>query len=299
MAYPPRWWKDQANASKIVHTVNSAAQYEQRTTYLAFTERNAGQLWLTDTYAGLPPYWDTEISETGFLATTPSAALDDQTAMRAAHRVGTVRGAGTAWPDFEAAWYSGTQVRGTIFVDSALAGVALHDVPVGDLRAAAWVTCTAIRSSCSMYAGMWFAAHTWARAQGFETAIPTFETSAPQTSQVLAFSQGLSWLRADSMPVADCVRAAATPASAMRARSSRNTARWATTTGAARWGRGGADQAGRRSRYRSRPNPSREPCCPPIPRVAPQQQFAVYMVDSAESGLSWADVASTDYLSAL
>ena len=88
-------------------------------------------------------------------------------------------------------------------------------------------------------AGLWSAAHAWAGKHGYETAIPTFEAGNSADGPVfgmITFDQGLPWLRADSMPCSEAYEQPP-PGFSEAGAVVRNVSRWASTTGAARWGR--------------------------------------------------------------
>jgi hypothetical protein len=74
--------------------------------------------------------------------------------------------------------------------------------------------------------------------------------------------------------------------------------RWATTTGATQWGR--AVLTGWPSFHVPvQAEPVTKALLPTHPEGRVNGQYAVYMVDAAETGIHWEDVTSEEYLAAL
>ncbi|MBG0741193.1 hypothetical protein IV500_17640 [Paeniglutamicibacter antarcticus] len=149
-------------------------------------------------------------------------------------------------------------------------------------------------------ASLWSAVHAWAGKHGFETAIPTFEAGNSANGPVfgvIAFDQGLPWLRADSMPCTEAYEQP-TPGFSDAGAVVRNVGRWASTTGAARWDR--AVLTGWPSfQVPLQPEPVTQASLPVDPEGRANGEFAIYLVDAGQQGIYWQDIAAEEYLNVL
>lgn len=208
----PTWWKNSAYRQRIAHIVHDCAEPQRQHVLGLANERNAGLVFVMDqrgpnhagtpdeAYDHLPPYWNNEVTET---ASYYDFGLPPEFALRGAHRWGTQQGGITAWPNFEAVWSGGTHVRGTMLL-AAGPHAEFRDVPVSQLvdplagTAADPNHVLVANPPLSDVPALWRAAHSYAQNNGFETAIPTFETAPKPAGQVcgmVLLHKGLSWLQ--------------------------------------------------------------------------------------------------------
>jgi hypothetical protein len=216
----PSWWKNPAHRPKILHVVHGCPESERQHALGLANERNAGVVFVMDQrglnqagqpviYDHLPPYWDVEGREVGSYY---DFGLDPERAPRAAHRYGKAKGALTAWPNFEQAWYDGKHVHGT-FLLAPGSHAEVRDVDLAELvdpvATPQYDPQGVLAQNPPIYdvAGVWRAAHVYASTHGFETAIPTFQppTSAGTGSsyQLVLLHTGLPWLTHAKVKLAD------------------------------------------------------------------------------------------------
>jgi hypothetical protein len=213
--YIPRWWKDPANRSKIVHVVHDCNEPDRQHTLGLALERNAGYVFVMDRrglnnnnqdalYNHLPPYWHLEVRE---LASYDDFGVAPLQALRAAYRYGVSQGKVYAWPNFEGAWYSGQHVRGTYLLDPG-PHVTQRTVPLADLPKTYFSHPSSPPETASVFdiARLWEAVHKYARAQGYETALPTFDliaTGGGPALNVFLLATGLPWLQSRTVQVSN------------------------------------------------------------------------------------------------
>lgn len=225
----PAWWKKPSNRRKIVHVVHDCPEPARQHALGLANERNAGNVFVMDKrglnargkdvfYDHLPPYWPIEVREADSYY---DFAFDPQRALQAAHRYGVAQGKLHAWPNFEAVWYGNNHVRGTFLLNTGAHAIP-RDVAFADLP-----------GSPPIYdvAALWKSAHEYARAQGFETALPTFEPVQTGTGagvRLILFNKNLAWLTASTTPVSSTYQQPtfAEPGSVIR-----NVGRWAGANG--------------------------------------------------------------------
>ncbi len=244
----PAWWKDPDNRSKIVHVVHNCQEHERQHALQLAKERNAGHVFVMDRrglrdpsnpntddlYDHLPPYWDVEVREVGSYY---DFGFDPLRALRAAHLHAKASGAAHGWPNFEQAWVGGEHRRGT-FLLSPTAGVSEVVVPVANLldpypprpdRPPNQQPEPPAPPAPFDIPAMWRAAHNYARAQGAETGMPTFEfsqTSGGQGVRITLLAQGLPWLVRLAVPVRETYQR---PTFAEPGAVIRNANRWVTS----------------------------------------------------------------------
>lgn len=266
----PPWWKDPAHRSKIVHVVHNCTEPERQRALGLANERNAGNVFVMDLrgpnskgefvlYDHLPDYWDLEVREANSYT---DFGFEPRLVLLAARRYGVAEGKLHAWPNFEAVWYGTEHRRGTFLLD---AGAERRDVPALELGVPLYDV-----------SGVWRAAHAYAQAQGFETAIPTFEQVDSPTGPrytLMLFPRGLPWLVKVTVPVAETYQQASfsEPGSVIR-----NVSRWASAQG-----------------YRAS-FPTFVPTNPDDPR-GKWTAYNAYALTSA-APVSWVDVSTTEYL---
>jgi hypothetical protein len=189
----PDWWKNPVYRSKIAHTVHHCMtdQDWQDAVGLA-NERNVGSVFVLDTPGGpnqdrydhLASWFDTA---TGWINSynDASTGLPDHKIVFGAHRWATRQGMIHAWPNFEAAWYGGHQVRGTYLLHNP-AGVQRHVLSPAQLG---------LSPPPPIYnlSRLWGALHSWALRHGFLTAMPTCEPLAHGEIAAITFDRGLTW----------------------------------------------------------------------------------------------------------
>jgi Spherulation-specific family 4 len=225
----PPWWKNPANRNKIAHVVHDCSEPDRQLALGLSNERNAGHVFVMDQrgldphgapvlYDHLPPYWDVEVREVNSFY---DFGFDPLHALLAARRYGLSQGKAHAWPNFEAAWYPSGHVRGTFLLDAG-PHATQRDVLQTDLP-----------GSPQLFdiPQLWQAAHAYARAQGFETALPTFEqiqTSNGPAFRLILLATGQPWLSAKKVPLTSTYQQPtfAEPASVVR-----NVGRWAGANG--------------------------------------------------------------------
>ena len=197
---PPSWWKDPAHRHKIAHVVHGCAEPERQRALSLANERNAGLVFVMgrrggpnhNRYDGLPAYFGVEVSE---LDSYLDFGFDPVRPLRAAGQYARDNNLLHAWPNFEAAWYGTVHVRGTFRIAANISGVTYQTVALADLPGA---------PALHDIPAVWHAAHQYARAQGKETAIATFEDpNVGQGFALVLFDQGLPWLHAETVPVSD------------------------------------------------------------------------------------------------
>lgn len=200
----PPWWKNPAHLDRISHTVTGCpARAVQKVLELA-RERNAGNVYtidITGGYPSLPPYWDDVIWNVNSYRDA-ARALSTERQFRAAHRYGVSAGKLHAWPNGEQATYASGQVRGTYLLDNDPQLAEWRDVPrtelvlnPGDPAPELWDI-----------PALWRGAHTWAILNGFETAMPTFESAVQQNGTVvygLILLKPGQWLQHKTIQVGD------------------------------------------------------------------------------------------------
>jgi hypothetical protein len=198
----PAWWKDPAKRRKIVHVVHDCPEAERQVALGLANERNAGNVFVMDRrglnasgkdvfYDHLPPYWAIEVRETN---SYDDFGFEPWRALLAAGRYGVKQGQLHAWPNFEGAWYGANHVRGTYLLAS---GATRRDVALADLPGT-----PALHDLPAIFKG----AHEYARNEGFETALPTFEsvsTAAGAGTGLILFAQNLPWLLPITVPLTD------------------------------------------------------------------------------------------------
>lgn len=236
----PSWWKNPTYRQKIVHIVHNCAEPDRQHTLGLANERNAGHVFVMDRrgfqpgpvnnpndpndpknyrlYDHLPPYWDTEVREADSYY---DFGFDPQRALLAARRYGASQGKFHAWPNFEAAWYPLGHVRGTFLLDAGP-----HAAQVDILQANLPGT-----PSLFNIPALWSSAHQYAQAQGYETAIPTFEevqTPNGLAFRLILFAKSLPWLTPQTVPLASTYQQ---PTFAEPGAVTRNINRWATSNG--------------------------------------------------------------------
>jgi hypothetical protein len=126
--------------------------------------------------------------------------FDPLRALRAAARYGVSQGKAHAWPNGEAAWYGTEHRRGTYLLDQG-AYCTPRDVALSDLRDSLLAT-----AGPPIYdiAKVWRAAHAYARANSFETALPTFEpitVNGQPGIRLICLGTGQPWLVPTTAPI--------------------------------------------------------------------------------------------------
>jgi hypothetical protein len=270
----PSWWKNPQYRDKIAHVVHTCSEADRQYAIGLSNERNAGHIFVMDArglnangdavlYDHLPPYWDAEVSE---VHSFYDFGFDPLHFMRAASRYGVGQGKLHAWPNGEAAWYSTGHVRGTFLLEPG-PHATRRDVLRSDLPGAP-----------ELYdiPRVWAAAHAYAQAQGFETALPTFEpvqTASGPVCRMILFVKNLPWLTAKTVPVAATYQQ---PTFAEPAAVVRNVNRWAGANGF------------------TASFPTFVPDDPSEPRGR-KTVYNCYVLGSG-APVSWRDVPTTEYL---
>lgn len=200
----PPWWKNPAYLNKISHTVTGCPAANVQGVLELCRERNAGNVYMIDitgSYPRLPPYWDDVVWNVNTYADA-ARALSTEQQFRAAHRYGTSQGKLHAWPNGEQATYFGGQVRGTYLLDNDLQLAEWRDVPRADLAFAPNGTPGGPAPELYDIPALWRGAHYWARGNGFETAMPTFEAGVQNGVPVcgLILLRPGSWLQHVTVP---------------------------------------------------------------------------------------------------
>jgi hypothetical protein len=206
-AHIETWWKNPAYRDRISHTITGCSAGEVQWALELTRERNAGNCFLIDVagagYPRLPPYWNDEVWNAASYEADRARNLSDEEILRGARRYGVANGKLHAWTNGEQATYATGQVRGTYLLD---------DNPDPNLALGVWRDVP--RSALVAHAGdpppelwdiptLWWGAHVYAQSQGFETAMPTFETGwvgGQQVYGVVLLRPG-AWLQHVTVPV--------------------------------------------------------------------------------------------------
>jgi len=201
----PPWWKNPAYLDKISHTVTGCPAANVQGVLELCRERNAGNVYMieiTGSYPRLPPYWDDVVWNVNTYADA-ARALSTERQFRAAHRYGTSQGKLHAWPNGEQATYFGGQVRGTYLLDNDPQLAEWRDVPRADLAFAPDGTPGGPAPELYDIPALWRGTHYWARRNGFETAMPTFEAGVQNGVPVygLILLRSGSWLQHVTVPM--------------------------------------------------------------------------------------------------
>jgi hypothetical protein len=173
----PSWWKDPANRSKIVHVVHNCDEPSRQGALSLANERNAGKVFVMDRRGGpagqlydhMPPYWNVEVQEVNSYY---DFGFDPLRVLRAAGRYGVAQpNILHAWPNFEAAWYGTTHVRGTFLIHDNVPEITRVPLQLAALPADA-----AGQPPLHDIPRVWHAAHRYAQQTlNMATAIPVFE----------------------------------------------------------------------------------------------------------------------------
>jgi len=199
----PSWWRNPAYLDKISHTVTGCPAGAVQNVLELCRERNAGNVFMIDVtggYPALPPYWNDLLWNIDSYRDAARALSTDRQ-LRAAHRYGVSQGKLHAWPNGEQATYPSGQVRGTFLLDNDPSLAQRRDVPRTDLASVPGGSGPELWD----IPVLWRQAHDWAGKNGFETAMPTFD-SAVLGGKVVYGLIGLkpgTWLQRTTVQVSD------------------------------------------------------------------------------------------------